>query len=63
MVKTIHSVKRYVISKRTKMGRLILPEATREDVEKALDKYLSNGGLITRIEPDWIEEGELFNSN
>ncbi|MCP4754714.1 MAG: hypothetical protein GY866_27860 [Proteobacteria bacterium] len=36
------------------------PSATREEIERALSEYLANGGRITRIEPEWIEEGEIY---
>ncbi|MBT3226231.1 MAG: hypothetical protein HN580_17980 [Deltaproteobacteria bacterium] len=36
------------------------PSATRNEIEEAMTKYLAEGGKITRIEPEWIEEGELY---
>ncbi len=36
------------------------PSATRSEIEEAMAKYLAKGGKITRIEPEWIEEGELY---
>jgi hypothetical protein len=32
----------------------------RQELEKAIEKYLKNGGKISRVEPDWIEEGEIY---
>jgi len=36
------------------------PSATRSQIEEAMAKYLAQGGKITRVEPEWIEEGELY---
>lgn len=36
------------------------PDATREDIDRALKDYLANGGKIKRIEPEWIEDGEIY---
>jgi hypothetical protein len=33
---------------------------TRQEVESAIADYLARGGKITRIEPEWIEEGEIY---
>lgn len=36
------------------------PSATREDIEKAMEQYLEEGGEITRVEPEWIVEGSIY---
>jgi hypothetical protein len=36
------------------------PSATRSEIEEAMANYLAKGGKITRVEPEWIEEGELY---
>lgn len=36
------------------------PSATREDIEKAMKRYLDDGGKITRVEPEWIVEGSIY---
>lgn len=36
------------------------PDATREDIDRAMKDYLAKGGKIKRIEPEWIEEGEVY---
>jgi uncharacterized protein (DUF1330 family) len=33
---------------------------TRQEIESAIADYLARGGKITRIEPEWIEEGEIY---
>ncbi len=36
------------------------PSATREDINKAMEAFLAEGGKIKRIEPEWIEEGNSY---
>ncbi len=36
------------------------PSATRSEIDEAMANYLAKGGKITRIEPEWIEEGEIY---
>ena len=36
------------------------PDATREDIDRAMKDYLAKGGKIKRIEPEWIEDGEIY---
>ncbi|MBU3917074.1 hypothetical protein KKA14_16190 [bacterium] len=55
---TLKSLEKYLVSasrRKKKTGFQAAP--TREDIEKALDEYLSQGGKIKIIEPEWIEEG------
>ena len=54
--------RRYRKSKKLKNGQasLIDLNPTREELERAVEEYLSNGGKITRIEPLWIEEGKVY---
>lgn len=35
------------------------PSATREDIQKAMNQFIEDGGKITRIEPEWIVEGSI----
>ena len=41
-------------------GNRAVPDATREDIDRALKEYLAKGGKIKRIEPEWIEDGEIY---
>lgn len=41
-------------------GKIFLSSPTREEVEQAMSDYLKQGGVIKRIEPEWIEDGEIF---
>jgi len=49
-------IKKYIIKNR---GKFFHSAPTREEVEKAMTDYLEKGGVIKRIEPDWIEDGEI----
>lgn len=35
------------------------PGVSREELDKAMSDYLERGGKIKRVEPEWIEEGEI----
>jgi len=45
---------------RNRKNNRAFPDATREDINKALKDFLSKGGKIKRIEPEWIEDGEIY---
>lgn len=52
-------VKKLELSEK-KRSKSFLPEATRDEIERALTEYLAKGGKITRIEPEWIDEDEIY---
>lgn len=35
-------------------------QPTRDEIEKAMEDYFAKGGKITRIEPEWIIEGQVY---
>ncbi len=41
-------------------GERIIFNPSKEEIQKAIDEYLSKGGTITRVEPEWIEEGRIY---
>jgi len=49
-------IKKYKQSSKREPGKKI----NREELEQAIKKYLENGGTISRVEPDWIEEGQVY---
>jgi len=42
------------VSKRT----IILPEPTKEEINKAMSEYFSKGGTITKVEPLYLDDVE-----
>jgi hypothetical protein len=51
---------RIVRAEQRKRRERKFPSTTRSQIEEAMAKYLAQGGKITRVEPEWIEEGELY---
>ncbi len=47
-------------SKGRRKARKFATTPTREEIEKAVHEYLLKGGKITRVEPEWIEEGKAY---
>lgn len=37
-----------------------MAQPTRDEIEKAMENYFAKGGKITRIEPEWIIEGQVY---
>ncbi|MFH2130220.1 MAG: hypothetical protein ABIK68_07585 [bacterium] len=58
-IKTVRSKRDSVIGRRKKRDKKF-PAATHEDIEKALEKFMAEGGKITRVEVEWIEEGNIY---
>ncbi|MBT4290722.1 MAG: hypothetical protein HOD92_25630 [Deltaproteobacteria bacterium] len=52
----VKKIKKYKQSSKNESGKQI----NREELEQAIKKYLENGGTISRVEPDWIEEGQVY---
>ncbi|MCG8337201.1 MAG: hypothetical protein MJE63_22100 [Proteobacteria bacterium] len=48
------------LSIKRKQTKPFSPVPTREEIEKATREFLAKGGKITRVEPEWIEEGRLY---
>ncbi len=60
MDSTPNNLEKYLVSSsRRKKETSFQTVPTREDIEKALDDYLSKGGKIKKIEPEWIEDGDF----
>ncbi len=51
---------RIAIAEHRKRRQKKFPSVTRIEIEKAMTQYIAGGGKITRVEPEWIEEGELY---
>ncbi len=54
---------RQSVAERRKAREKKFPSATSEDVKRAVEQYLSGGGKITRVEPEWIIEGSIYISS
>ena len=48
------------LSIKRKQTKPFSPVPTREEIEQATREFLAKGGKITRVEPEWIEEGRLY---
>ncbi len=52
----VKKIKKYKQPLKTEPGKQI----NREELAQAIEKYLKKGGKISRVEPDWIEEGHIY---
>ncbi len=53
-------VKRKGTTDRRLLREKRFPSATRDDINRAMEAFLAEGGKIKRIEPEWIEEGNSY---
>ncbi len=60
MSKSLGNLEKYLISVKNERNGTVSREASREEIELAMEEYLARGGTITRVEPEWIEEGLIY---
>ena len=54
------SPKHHSIDGKRGKKHILAGDATRQEIEKAIKEYLEQGGKITKIEPEWIEDGQAY---